>query len=95
MGEQRETPQNTSRRLEELESGLQNVRGRLDGLERSNLAISSDVRAMKDQISSMQSSIQEMLMIFRNLSEKMRQQGAGRRQVKDPRHQREGEDEGA
>ena len=131
MGERdQKAPVDTSRRLDELETGLQNVRGRLDGLERSNRAISTDVRAMKDQINSMQSSIQEMLMIFRNLSEKIKQQGAGSRQmetagaggrvpgtgskktadgaggrreragegdeiVRDPRHLREDEDEGA
>jgi TolA-binding protein len=134
MDEQaRKSPQfngNTSRRVEVLEAGLQSVRSRLDGLERSNRAIESDVRSMKDQINSMQSSIQEMLMIFRNLSEKMRQQAArdashfsagnvtsqggrappftagvsdgGRKKdsegdelVRDPRHLREDEDEGA
>jgi len=123
-------PDDTSRRVEALESGLLNVRSRLDGLERSNRAIETDVRTMKDQINSMQSSIQEMLMIFRNLSDKIRQQAAGNRQkgtegaggrvpgagsrtttdatggrrertgegdelVKDPRHLREDEDEGA
>jgi chromosome segregation ATPase len=69
--------EDTSRRVEALESGLQNVRSRLDGLERSNRAIESDVRTMKDQINSMQSSIQEMLMIFRNLSDKLKQKAEG------------------
>jgi len=129
--------EDTTRRMDALESGLQNVRSRLDGLERSNRSIESDVRTMRDQINSMQSSIQEMLMIFRNLSDKIRpqagrngQQAAGGRQmetagaggrvpgagskatadkaggrreravggdelVKDPRHLREDEDEGA
>jgi len=74
--DRRAPAEDTSRRVEALESGLQNVRSRLDGLERSSRAIESDVRTMKDQINSMQSSIQEMLMIFRNLSEKIRQQAA-------------------
>jgi len=69
--------EDTSRRVEALESGLQTVRSRLDGLERSNRAIESDVRTMKDQINSMQSSIQEMLMIFRNLSDKLKQKAEG------------------
>ncbi len=55
-----------------MEYGLQKVVGRLDTLERSNRAIEHDIKTMKDQINSMQSSIQEMLMIFRNLSEKVR-----------------------
>jgi predicted nucleic acid-binding Zn-ribbon protein len=57
----------TSRRVEALESGLLNVRSRLDGLERSSRAIETDVRTMKDQINSMQSSIQEILIILRYL----------------------------
>jgi hypothetical protein len=62
----------TPRRVADLESGLQRVVGRLETLERSNRSIEQDIRIMKDQINSMQSSIQEMLMIFRNLSEKVR-----------------------
>ncbi len=62
----------TPRRVADLEYGLQKVVGRLETLERSNRAIEQDIRVMKDQINSMQSSIQEMLMIFRNLSEKLR-----------------------
>ena len=62
----------TPRRVANLESGLQRVVGRLETLERSSRAIEQNIRVMKDQINSMQSSIQEMLMIFRNLSEKVR-----------------------
>jgi len=62
----------TTRKVADLENGLHRVVGRLDNLERSNRAIEQDIRVMKDQINSMQSSIQEMLMIFRNLSEKVR-----------------------
>lgn len=62
----------TPRRVADLEYGLQKVVGRLETLERSSRAIEQDIRVMKDQINSMQSSIQEMLMIFRNLSEKVR-----------------------
>jgi hypothetical protein len=62
----------TPRRVADLEYGLQKVVGRLETLERSNRAIEQDIRVMKDQIGSMQSNIQEMLMIFRNLSEKVR-----------------------
>ena len=62
----------TPRRVADLETGLHWVVGRLDNLERSSRAIEQDIKVMKDQINSMQSSIQEMLMIFRNLSEKVR-----------------------
>ena len=62
----------TPRRVADLELGLRTVVGRLETLERSNRSIEQDIRAMKDQINSMQSSIQEMLIIFRNLSEKVR-----------------------
>jgi hypothetical protein len=62
----------TPRRVADLEYGLQKVVGRLETLERSSRTIEQDIRVMKDQINSMQSSIQEMLMIFRNLSEKVR-----------------------
>ena len=67
----------TPRRVADLEYGLQKVVGRLETLERSNRAIEQDIRVMKDQINSMQSSMQEMLMIFRNLSEKVRSRVEG------------------
>jgi len=78
----------TPRRVADLEYGLQKVVGRLETLERSSRTIEQDIRVMKDQINSMQSSIQEMLMIFRNLSEKVRSrvetEGGGERGAGQP-----------
>ncbi|MBM4249202.1 MAG: hypothetical protein FJ149_07170 [Euryarchaeota archaeon] len=80
----------TPSRVSRLETGLQGVVGRLETLERSNRAIEQEIRTMKDQIASMQSSVQEMLIIFRNLSERVarRAEGATEEGREDGRGQR-------
>ncbi|MEM2976598.1 MAG: hypothetical protein QXW06_02935 [Thermoplasmata archaeon] len=66
--------------VEELEEALKKVQGRLDGLERAARNMEGELGEMRTRIASIESSVQEMLLIFRGLSDRLEAQArAGQR----------------
>jgi hypothetical protein len=74
----KERTEDTPHRMDALENGLAHVQGRLDSVERSTRSMEKELYVMKNQLLGMEAGMQEMLMIFRGLSEKLKRQAETR-----------------